>query len=89
MTVSVVFVVRVALGVMLILVGLIGVTLGVLGVIDPVGSKMADDNDPLGVPHSLLESLLIAGAFAAVLVTGCWMTFLRRRPKTTCERPGR
>jgi hypothetical protein len=68
---------------MLILVGLIGVLFSVLDLIDPVGSKMADDADPLGPPNSTLESLLMTAAYAAVLGGGCWMAFMRRRTKAT------
>lgn len=67
--------VRVGLGCLFMLVGVLGVGFGVLGILDPVGTKMADDGDPFGTPHTLTESLTITGIYALVLLFGLWLMF--------------
>lgn len=57
---------------MLVIGGIAGVLMGVLAMLDPIGTKMADDGDPLGAPPTFLLALLVAVACAAVAVGGLW-----------------
>jgi O-antigen ligase len=57
-------------GILLSLGGLVGIGLGLIAIIDPVGTKMADDSDPFGSPPSVLGSVLITIVFALVVVGG-------------------
>lgn len=45
---------------------------GLAAVIDPVGTKMADDGDPFGKPPSRLSSALICLAGIGVFMGGRW-----------------
>jgi hypothetical protein len=79
--VSVLRVARIGLGAVLILLGLVGVVFGIVDLIDPVGSKAADDGDPTGTPNTVVESLLMTGAYAGVVAAGWWMTVARRKTR--------
>ncbi len=58
-----------ALGSLLLLCGLIGAAVGVIGLLDPAGTKMADDADPFGPPASSFTSVVvIAGGLTASLL---------------------
>lgn len=48
------------------LLGLLGILVCILAIIDPVGAKLADDNDPFGIPPSLAESSGMLLAYIAV-----------------------
>jgi hypothetical protein len=67
-------VIRIVLGLVLCLFGLLGTALGLLAIADPVGMKMADDGNPFGPPPSLIESLAMTGFFTALGATGLWLT---------------
>ena len=60
----------------LVVLGLLGVTFGVLAIVDPVGSKAADDADPFGTPPTRRESLRITLVY--VLVGASGYVLLRR-----------
>ncbi len=64
---------RICLGCIFLLFGFLGVGFGIIEIIDPVGSKMADDNDPLGVPPSFGESLFITCVYALIFIIGTWL----------------
>ncbi len=66
-------VLRICLGCIFLLFGFLGVGFGIIEIIDPVGSKMSDDNDPLGVPRSFIESLFITCVYALVFIMGIWL----------------
>lgn len=70
------------IGSLLVLLGLIGSAVSVLALIDPVGTKAADDSDPFGVPPSFLESLGVLGSYLAIGGLGVYLLWLlcRRRP---------
>jgi hypothetical protein len=57
-------------GVMLLLVGLVGSAVSLLAVLHPVGTQMADDNNPFGPPPSLFGSVLIVVFCLSVAVVG-------------------
>ena len=66
---------------LLLLVGLLGSAVSMLAFIDPVGEKVADDNDPFGVPPRL-SSLLILLMFLCVGALGillAWRSIGGRR----------
>jgi len=70
------------LGSMLLIFGAAGVIFAVIGIVDPVGSKLADDGDPFGVPPSLSDSLWMLAAYFGVGAAGAlllWSCFRKRR----------
>ena len=68
------------LGLVIVLVALIGLFLSIVELLDPVGTKMADDGDPFGppepwyVPATLLLLSVTFGGF------GLWLLFRKSRP---------
>jgi hypothetical protein len=65
--------------------GLVGVAIGVISIVDPIGTKMADDGDPFGTPPSLMRSVIITGVFALLADLGLWLvlvSWLKRRKAT-------
>jgi hypothetical protein len=60
----------------LVVLGILGAIVGVLAIVDPVGSKMADDAAPFGVPPSRKELLAITLVYVLVGFTG--LAILRR-----------
>ena len=72
---------RLFVGALLIVFSLSGLAVSALSLVDPVGSKMADDGDPFGKPPSSQRSWLLAGASTGVLVLGSWLVLRRQRPK--------
>ena len=65
-------------GVVLLSVGLVATVIYGIGLLDPAGTKMADDGDPFGPPPpwqfgavGLLVSLAVAGA-------GCYLAYMGR-----------
>jgi hypothetical protein len=69
------------LGCFLSMFGVLGVGLGILDILDPVGTKMADDSDPFGTPHTLTESLTFTAVFATVLLSGVLLMIVSYRHK--------
>jgi len=59
--------------------GLAGAGLGVLAIIDPAGSKLADDGDPFGPPPSRFGSAVIVLIFALIAAVGFWIISLADR----------
>src|SRR4051812_20939696 len=69
------------LGVVLLLVGLLMSAVSVLAIIDPAGAKAADDNDPFGLPPSLLSSVAMLSVFLCVFGLGvlvAWRSVRKR-----------
>jgi len=67
---------------LLLLVGPLGSAVSMLAFIDPVWERVADDNDPFGVPPSRLSSLLIHLMFLCVGALGillAWRSIGGRR----------
>ncbi len=62
--------IRATIGFTLLLVGAIGVMVCLVAVVDPVGTKMADDNDPFGNPPSRISSFAWAIGFGVVGACG-------------------
>jgi hypothetical protein len=61
---------RKTLGVLMALFGALFLLLAVVGLIDPKGTKMADDNDPFGKPPSWVSNMLTASASGLAMATG-------------------
>lgn len=61
---------RIISGSFFMLIGAIGVLVGIIAIIDPVGSKMADDSDPFGVPPTFAESFTLTIAFVLIFSLG-------------------
>ena len=67
---------RVALigtGFVLFLFGLFGALFGLISIVDPVGTQMANDSDPFGEPPTLVKSIAITGMYLALAVIGGWL----------------
>jgi hypothetical protein len=62
-------------GLGLSLFGVIGVLVGIVALLDPVGTKMADDGDPFGTPPTTTESLLMLLAYVGLAGVGAWLTW--------------
>jgi hypothetical protein len=57
-------------GLSLILLSLVACGVSIIAIVDPVGTKMADDNDPYGSPPSRYSSLAILSVSVAVGAAG-------------------
>jgi len=68
---------RITSGVSLILFSLLACGLSFIAIIDPVGTKMADDNDPFGPPPSRVCSLCKLCIYFGV---GAAAVYIIRRP---------
>ena len=58
------------LSLILLLIGLVGITGSLFGMFDPIGAKMSDDSDPFGTTPSLLSSVLMLLVYLAIGVAG-------------------
>ncbi|HVE55860.1 MAG TPA: hypothetical protein VNB22_03465 [Pyrinomonadaceae bacterium] len=58
------------IGFIFVLLGSFGILFGIIDMIDPVGSKMADDGDPFGVPHNFAESFSLTLVYVLVFCLG-------------------
>jgi hypothetical protein len=72
---------RVGLGYLLAIFGFLGTGFGIIGILDPVGSKMADDSDPLGPPLPFVQALVLTLIYVGMLCLGIWL--ICKRSKTT------
>jgi hypothetical protein len=68
-----VYFLRVSIGLVVALFGLLATGFGILGILDPVGTKMSDDSDPFGTPPSFLESMIRTLVFASITGFGVWL----------------
>lgn len=66
-------------GILVCFVGLAGMAVGVIAILDPVGTKMADDSDPFGPPPSILGSIVITIVFALIVAGGFVMIWFSDR----------
>ena len=62
-------------GVGLSLLGLVGVLVSILAIIDPVGTKMADDGDPFGTLPTTVESSVLLMAYLLITSFGAWLSW--------------
>jgi len=65
---------RIAFGCFLTLFGSLGVVVGIIAIIDPIGSKMADDSDPFGIPLTIYESLIVTVVYVLIFILGLCLT---------------
>jgi hypothetical protein len=63
-------IVRIITGVLMLIFGLLGILAGIVSIVDPIGTQMADDHNPFGKPLVLTESILITAFYVLVLLTG-------------------
>ena len=71
-------------------VGALGTVVGVLALIDPRGTQLSDDGNPLGQPAPAGLALLQVVAFVTVAALGVWMVARMRsgaRRREQAERP--
>jgi hypothetical protein len=62
-------------GTLLFIGGILGVFVALFGLLDPVGSKMADDGDPFGASSPLYVHALILIVYAACTLLGLRLVF--------------
>ena len=62
-------------GATLLLIGLVGSCLGIVEIVAPVGTKLADDRDPFGTPRTLGEAFGSTVPFVVVLLVGGFLIF--------------
>ena len=69
-------------GFILLFVGLIGIPIALLAIFDPVGTQMADDNNPFGTPPSLFGSILLLLFCLSIGVVGGFLVrkSVRKQP---------
>jgi hypothetical protein len=79
----------VATGLGLVILGSVGMFVSILAIIDPVGTKMADDNDPFGPPPTIERSLLMLLAFVVMAILGAWLSWRGGRKTRLAEAPPR
>lgn len=65
--------VRKLIAIALIIVGVIGLLVGIATIIGPLGTQLTNDNAPFAAPPSLITSLLITTAWAAIIGIGVWL----------------
>lgn len=70
-------------GAALSLVGTLGIGFGVLSMIDPVGTQLADDHNPLAKAPTISESALVTGIYCIALLFGLWLLFISFRKRKT------
>ena len=70
---------RLLLGWFLAVFGTWAFLVSLYAVFDPVGAKMADDNDPLGRPDPLYVAAAIAAVYLAAALLGFWLAL--RKPR--------
>lgn len=68
-------------GILLIVIGGVAGVVYAMGIIDPVGTKMADDGDPFGAAPSWQTGTIGLVVSLAVAGMGSWLT-VSRRPKS-------
>ena len=67
---------RIGVGGVLIAVGVLGVLFALVGILDPQGSKLADDGEPFGTV-SKTEGWLTLLAYAGTVIVGALVAGLR------------
>lgn len=65
--------VRTFLGWMVASIGAGVLLVALLALVDPVGSQLANDSDPFGIPASATEALILAGSGLVTLLLGVWL----------------
>lgn len=63
-------IIRIIFGSFLTLFGMFGIFFGIIAIIDPIATKMADDSDPFGVPPTFLGSLFLTLFYVLILILG-------------------
>ena len=80
---------RRTVGVLLLAIGGIAAVIYVLGLIDPVGTKMSDDGDPFGTPTSWQHGAIGLVVSLAVASIGGWLTYFGRPTRPNLPGSGR
>jgi hypothetical protein len=50
--------------------GSLGILFGIITILDPVGSKLSDDSNPLGTPPTTMESLALTAMYLLIFGLG-------------------
>lgn len=78
---KIVQILRIALGAILASFGILGILLGLLALVDPAGTQMADDGNPFGAPPTAVQSVLITLFYLLMSILGVSMIFGLKRLK--------
>lgn len=68
-------IIRLASGIILSIIGLMGVFFGILSIHDPIGAQLADDHNPFAKPSTISESIWVSALFFFLLLTGILLLF--------------
>ena len=71
-------VIRLVIGIVMTGLGFLGIGFGILAIIDPIGTQMADDHNPFATPPPLSERILLTVVYAASFLIGLWLIFAPR-----------
>ena len=63
----------ISVGVPLLILGLGGSIFTILGIIDPAGTQLSNDADPVGTPPTLLSSILVCLVYLVILFAGLFL----------------
>lgn len=64
---------RITVGAALVLFSLVACGVSLIAIVDPAGTKMADDNDPSGPPPNRLYSAYALGVSVAIGAAGVYL----------------
>lgn len=64
-----------------IIIGLIGAMVGLMSIVDPIGTKMADDSLPFASPSHASKNILITAIFIVIFVFGLYLLFCQSGKK--------
>lgn len=67
---KIIYLTSIGFGSLLSLSGILGFFFGIIEIIDPIGSKMADDSDPFGIPRTISESVTLTLVYVLIFVFG-------------------
>jgi uncharacterized membrane protein HdeD (DUF308 family) len=62
----------------LVAVGLAIISLGILGIVDPIGTQMANDSDPFGTPQSMTQGI-ITGILGFIICLSPYLMFRKNK----------
>jgi hypothetical protein len=68
-------IIRLGLGILLSMTGLLGVLFGVLAICDPISAQLADDHNPFAKPPTTSESIKITAIYIFISLAGLALCF--------------
>ncbi len=72
---KILYVLGILFGSIITLFGSLGVFFGIIAILDPVGTQLSDDSNPLGTPPTTIESLTITAIYFLILSLGITLIY--------------